>query len=95
MLDPQEERAKFISLREAIFLIANAKGKTAQEAAATLALTLRRSTQWQNLQVCEFSDGHGVLSAGHRRNRLFQLLDRLATENQHSPVMDDDDQIPF
>ncbi|MCG9078203.1 hypothetical protein [Laribacter hongkongensis] len=95
MLDPQEERAKFISLREALFLIANAKGKTAQEAAATLALTLRRSAQWQSLQICEFRDEHGMLSAELRKNRLFQLLDRLATENLHSPVMDDDDQIPF
>ncbi|MCG9027352.1 hypothetical protein LH462_03845 [Laribacter hongkongensis] len=95
MLDPQEEREKFISLREALFLIANAKGKTAQEAAATLALTLRRSAQWQNLQISEFRDEHGVLSAEHRKNRLFQLLDRLATENLHSRVMDDDDQIPF
>ena len=84
MLDPQEERAKFISLREALFLIANAKGKTAQEAAATLALTLRRSEQWQNLQICEFSDGHGVLSAEHRKNRLFQLLDRLAAKTLSS-----------
>lgn len=93
MLDPQEERAKFISLREALFLIAQAKGKTPQEAAQMLLLNLNRADDGKGLEPRRFSPAHGMLRGVAITKELHRQLHRLADHNDHSTEIDDD--IPF
>lgn len=93
MLDPQEERAKFISLREALFLIAQRKGKTPQEAAQMLLLSLNRAEGWQELEPVRYSPAQGMLRGSAITKVLHHHLSRLAEHNDYSPETDDD--IPF
>lgn len=93
MLDPQEERTKFISLREALFLIAQAKGKTAQEAAQMLLLNLNNATGWMDLKSVRYSPALGMLSNDKIQHELHCRLIRLAEYNDHNPGADDE--VPF
>lgn len=94
MIDPQEERAKFISLREALFLIAQAKGKTPQEAAAMLLHSMDKNSDWQALSIRRYCPARGLIYWS-KTNRAVQLIERLALENKHSKVVPNDDDIPF
>lgn len=94
MLDPHEERAKFISLREALFLIAKAKEKTPQEAAAMLLHSMEKNSDWKELSIRRYCPARGIRH-WDETNRAVQLIERLALENKHSPVMTNDDDIPF
>ena len=93
MLDPQKERAKFISLREALFLIAKAKGKTPQEAAQMLLLNLNRAEGWKSLEPRLYSPARGMLRGDTITKELHRQLHRLADHNNYSPASDDD--FPF
>ncbi len=93
MIDPEEERAKFISLREALFLIAQAKGKTPQGAAQMLLLNLNRTDDWKSLESYRYFPAQGMLSSNSITQELRRQLSRLAEHNDHSAEIDDD--IPF
>lgn len=90
MLDPQEERAKFISLREALFLIAQKKDKTPQEAAQMLLLNLSRADNWQELEPMRYSLTQGMLRSIYITEELHHMLFRLTAYNDHTPEPDDD-----
>lgn len=94
MLDPTEEQTKFISLRETLFLISHTYNESPQAAAKRLALNLRRHSGWKELNLMTHTPVHGMIKAASLQIRLMQLIDRLAIDNKHSPVMNDDD-IPF
>ncbi len=93
MIDPEEERAKFISLREALFLIAKAKGKTPQEAAQMLLLNLSLADDESGLEARRFSPARGMVRGEFITTELRHQLHRLAEHNDYSKEVDDE--IPF
>lgn len=93
MLDPQDEQAKFISLREALFLIAQAKGKTPQGAAEMLLLNLNCNDGWRSLEPYRYFPAQGMFSGNTITMELRRLLNRLAENNDYAAEVDDD--IPF
>ncbi|MCG9095185.1 hypothetical protein [Laribacter hongkongensis] len=78
MLDPQEERAKFISLHELLFILAEAKGYSPQQAAQSLGITMAQDPKWQQLKLHRFDPAMGMISttvieANEARERLALL----------------------
>lgn len=97
MLDPQEERAKFISLHELLFILAEAKGYSPQQAAQSLSQTINQNEQWRRLPMHHFDPATGLVActykeAGEALKRLALLArtgDSLTSQERL------DDEIPF
>ena len=66
MLDPREERAKFISLHELLFILTKAKGYSPQEAAQTLCINLAQNPEWRALNLQRFDPAAGVISTTNK-----------------------------
>lgn len=107
MIDPEEERARFISLREVLFLIAKARNCDAQKAAEWLALNLKKDGDWRNL-ICKWyskTDGISDLETYDEHEQIEFLIHRLANHgvaktpipNKKKTATDwsDFDDIPF
>lgn len=103
MIDPEEERKRFISIRELVAAIAAATGKTEQQAAAMLCATLRKSPPgWDRLAFYEWSPVWGCTpisgQLGSLDGKVHLRLEGWATtgstQKTFAEMMNDDD-IPF
>ena len=77
MIDPEEERAKFISLREALALIAQAKGKNPREAIEMLWRNLNDSDYAEGLEPRWFHPECGMVHGTRISNDLLKMLRKL------------------
>lgn len=101
MIDPEEERERFISIREVVAAIAKTVGKTEQQAAAILLSSMTRHDNWRRLPLFQWSRSFGCIEIEEPNSKLenrvlFRLQHWAETGNQSpsfSEMMDDD--IPF
>ena len=100
MIDPEQEREDFISIRELVGIIASSTGKSEQRAAAMLAASLAKDPAWSRLAFYEWRSSHGCVALeenGRRENTARQRLDRWAENGNDKPGFEDfdDDDILF
>ena len=99
MIDPEEEREDFVSIRDLVAIIASGTGKSEQKAAAMLAASLAKDPAWSRLAFHEWSQSYGCVALeenGRRENAARQRLDRWAENGNVQPGFEDmDDDIPF
>ncbi len=99
MIDPEQEREDFISIRHLVGIIASSTGKSEQKAAAMLAASLAKAPAWSRLAFYEWRPSHGCVALeenGKRENAARQRLDRWAEGGGDQPGFEDmDDDLPF
>lgn len=96
MIDPDKEREDFISIRQLVALIAQATGKTEQQAAAVVSVNLARNPAWTRLTLCEWTPAFGCTRSGDKDNDgVRQRLVRWGNTGESSPSFEDFDDIPF
>jgi hypothetical protein len=99
MIDPEQEREDFISIRDLVGIIASSTGKPEQRAAAMLAASLAKDPAWSRLAFHEWSQSYGCVALeenGRRENAARQRLNRWAEYGNDKPGFEDfDDDIPF
>ena len=99
MIDPQQEREYFISIRDLVGIIASSTGKSEQKAAAMLAASLAQDPAWSRLAFYEWSQSYGCVALeenGRRENETRQRLNEWAEHGNDKPGFEDfDDELPF
>lgn len=99
MIDPEEERENFVSIRDLVAIIAGAKGKSEQQAAAILAASLAKDPAWSRLRFHQWSQSFGCLALeenGRRENEARERLNKWAESGNDQPGFEDmDDDLPF
>ncbi len=99
MIDPEQEREDFISIRDLVGIIASSTGKPEQRAAAMLAASLAKDPAWSRLAFHEWSQSYGCVALeenGRRENAARQRLNTWAEYGKDKPGFEDfDDEIPF
>lgn len=99
MIDPEQERENFISIRDLVEIIASGTGKSVQKAAAILAASLAKDPAWSRLAFHEWSQSYGCVALeenGKRENLARQRLNNWAEYGNDKPGFEDfDDDIPF
>jgi len=96
MIDPDKEREDFISIRQLVALIAQATGKTEQQAAAVVSASLARHPAWSRLSLCEWTPAFGCTSSSKKeRDGVKERLVRRGNTGSSAPSFEDLDDIPF
>lgn len=95
MIDPDQEREDFISIRQLVELIAQATGKTEQHAAATVSASLARHSDWRSMSLYEWAPALGCITlSSAERIKAQQRLARWGTTGNSAPDFEDID-VPF
>lgn len=96
MIDPDQEREDFISIRQLVALIAEATGKTEQQAAATVSANLARHSDWRSMSLYEWAPALGcTILSGAERIKAQQRLARWGTTGSSASEFEDINDVPF
>lgn len=96
MIDPEKEREDFISIRQLVGLIANATGKTEQQAAAIVSASLARNPKWKSLTLYEWIPSIGRTPVDHNDRFTVSLrLEKWVETGNSKPISEDLNDRPF
>jgi hypothetical protein len=103
MIDPEDEREEFVSIRELVGLIAASKGKSEQQAAAMLLCTLAKHEAWARVPLYEWTPTYGCREItepnSRQENKVIARLSNWAQTGSSLPTfaeqVDDFGEIPF
>lgn len=99
MIDPEQEREDFISIRDLVGIIARSTQRSAQSAAAMLSASLAKDPAWSRLAFYAWCQSYGCVALeenGKRENAARERLSRWAETGIDQPGFEDlDDDILF